>query len=141
MDGTSIVSLPAEENMRTFDLESYSHPLAEFLPTQPLRNDLPFYHTPTIFDSDDDEDEEEGRRPMSHWQFENLPLQPLPTSTAAELSWSVHRRRHRFLCISVRATTRPYIQKTIATSPSTQAPPIRPNLNTATCSSPMAISA
>jgi len=87
MDGTSIVSLPAEENMRTFDLESYSHPLAEFSPTQPLRNDLPFYHTPTIFDSDDDEDEEEGRRPMSHWQFENLPLQPLPTSTAAELSW------------------------------------------------------
>jgi len=92
MDGTSIVSLPAEENMLTFDLDSnYGLPLAEFLPTPPLANDLPFYHAPAnipFYDSDDYEDEEiEGSRDMSHRQFENLPLQPLPRSTAAELSW------------------------------------------------------
>jgi hypothetical protein len=108
MDGTSIVSLPAEENMLPFDLESnYGLPLAEFLPT-PLSNDLPHYPAPAnlpFYDSDDYEDEQiEGCREMSHLisdepitmshhfemfnrQFENLPLQPLPRSTAAELSW------------------------------------------------------
>jgi len=91
MDGTSIVSLPAEENMLTFDLESnYGLPLAEFLPT-PLSNDLPYYPAPAnlpFYDSDDYEDEQiEGCRDMSYRQFENLPLQPLPRSTAAELSW------------------------------------------------------
>jgi len=91
MDGTSIVSLPAEENMLPFDLESnYGLPLAEFLPT-PLSNDLPHYPAPAnlpFYDSDDYEDEQiEGCREMSHRQFENLPLQPLPRSTAAELSW------------------------------------------------------